>query len=215
MYVPAGRQIRLDPGEPGRHPRVLRPAVPVQARRGAGSGQQFRLQRGREHGRRRADVQRPVRGALRLGPQRDAVPGEGPERRPTSTPGSPTRSPRRTRPRRPRRAPSPGRPAPRRRPARPARARPSRSVPSTSRTSRPTCRPRRTRPSRSSSTTRTTACRTTSPSTRARRAGRPSSRARSSRGSAVKTYDVGALPAGAYSFVCTVHPNMTGTLTAN
>ena len=29
-----------------------------------------------------------------------------------------------------------------------------------------------------------------------------------------RTYDVPALPAGAYSFVCTVHPNMTGTLAA-
>ena len=29
-----------------------------------------------------------------------------------------------------------------------------------------------------------------------------------------RTYDVPALPAGAYTFVCTVHPNMTGTLTA-
>jgi plastocyanin len=28
------------------------------------------------------------------------------------------------------------------------------------------------------------------------------------------TYDVPALPAGTYGFVCTVHPNMTGTLTA-
>ena len=28
------------------------------------------------------------------------------------------------------------------------------------------------------------------------------------------TYDVPALPAGAYAFVCTVHPNMTGTLNA-
>lgn len=32
-------------------------------------------------------------------------------------------------------------------------------------------------------------------------------------GVAEKTYDVPALPAGAYAFVCTVHPNMTGTLT--
>ena len=34
-------------------------------------------------------------------------------------------------------------------------------------------------------------------------------------GVAKKTYDVPALPAGAYTFLCTVHPNMTGTLTAN
>ena len=30
-----------------------------------------------------------------------------------------------------------------------------------------------------------------------------------------RTYDVPALPAGTYTFLCTVHPNMTGTLTAN
>jgi plastocyanin len=29
-----------------------------------------------------------------------------------------------------------------------------------------------------------------------------------------RTYDVPALPAGTYGFVCSVHPNMTGTLTA-
>ena len=29
-----------------------------------------------------------------------------------------------------------------------------------------------------------------------------------------KVYDIPALPAGAYPFLCTVHPNMTGTLTA-
>lgn len=29
-----------------------------------------------------------------------------------------------------------------------------------------------------------------------------------------RTYDVQALPAGTYQFLCTVHPNMTGTLTA-
>ena len=32
-------------------------------------------------------------------------------------------------------------------------------------------------------------------------------------GVATKTYDVPALPAGTYAFVCTVHPTMTGTLT--
>ena len=32
-------------------------------------------------------------------------------------------------------------------------------------------------------------------------------------GVATKTYNVPALPAGAYAFVCTVHPTMTGTLT--
>jgi mono/diheme cytochrome c family protein len=31
-------------------------------------------------------------------------------------------------------------------------------------------------------------------------------------GAAVKTYDVKALPAGSYTFVCSVHANMTGTL---
>lgn len=33
-------------------------------------------------------------------------------------------------------------------------------------------------------------------------------------GVATKTYDIPALAAGAYPFLCTVHPNMTGTLTA-
>ncbi len=33
-------------------------------------------------------------------------------------------------------------------------------------------------------------------------------------GVATKTYDVPALPAGTYGFICSVHPNMTGTLTA-
>ena len=32
-------------------------------------------------------------------------------------------------------------------------------------------------------------------------------------GVATQTYDVPALDAGAYAFVCTVHPTMTGTLT--
>lgn len=33
-------------------------------------------------------------------------------------------------------------------------------------------------------------------------------------GPATRTYDVQPLPAGTYTFVCSVHPNMTGTLTA-
>lgn len=33
-------------------------------------------------------------------------------------------------------------------------------------------------------------------------------------GVATKTYDVPAIAVGTYGFVCTVHPNMTGTLTA-
>ena len=32
-------------------------------------------------------------------------------------------------------------------------------------------------------------------------------------GTETRTYQVQALPAGAYTFVCTVHPNMTGKLT--
>jgi plastocyanin len=34
-------------------------------------------------------------------------------------------------------------------------------------------------------------------------------------GPAVRTYDVTGLAAGTYTFTCTVHPNMIGTLTAN
>ena len=33
-------------------------------------------------------------------------------------------------------------------------------------------------------------------------------------GVTVVVYDVPAIPAGQYTFVCTVHPNMTGTATA-
>ena len=32
-------------------------------------------------------------------------------------------------------------------------------------------------------------------------------------GVATTAYQVQALPAGSYTFVCTIHPNMTGTLT--
>ena len=33
-------------------------------------------------------------------------------------------------------------------------------------------------------------------------------------GVAEATYEVPALPAGTYPFICSVHPNMTGTITA-
>jgi plastocyanin len=33
-------------------------------------------------------------------------------------------------------------------------------------------------------------------------------------GSAAKDYTIPALKAGSYTYVCDVHPNMTGTLTA-
>ena len=39
LHIPTGRTDPALPDEPGRHPRVLRPAVPVQARRRAGPGQ--------------------------------------------------------------------------------------------------------------------------------------------------------------------------------
>ena len=70
---------------------------------------------------------------------------------------------------------------------------------------------RPTRPSRSTSRTTTPASRTTSRS-RTRPAPR-CSRASSSTASGETTYAVPALAAGTYPFVCTVHPNMTGTLT--
>ena len=44
LTVPTGRTVQLYLDQPGRHPRVLRAAVPVQARRRAGPGQQVRLQ---------------------------------------------------------------------------------------------------------------------------------------------------------------------------
>ncbi len=34
-------------------------------------------------------------------------------------------------------------------------------------------------------------------------------------GPAQRTYQVPALPAGSYTFICDVHPNMTGTITAS
>ncbi len=39
-----------------------------------------------------------------------------------------------------------------------------------------------------------------------------SSRVRSSPGPAQTVYNVPSLPAGSYTFVCSVHSNMTGTL---
>ena len=56
--------------------------------------------------------------------------------------------------------------------------------------------------------------RTTSRSTWATRPAPSCSRATIFNGVETRTYDVPALDAGAYAFVCTVHPTMIGTLTA-
>ena len=88
---PAGQRWRRDDGpgradgpapavrQPeGRDPRLLRPAIPVQARRRAGSEHLLRLHRRR--GRRRPDVPRPVRGAVRRRSLHHAVRGQGADR---------------------------------------------------------------------------------------------------------------------------------------
>ena len=74
-------------------------------------------------------------------------------------------------------------------------------------------RSRPTRPSRSSSPTTTPGSPTTWRSTRTPRPARGLEGRDLQRGGR-RTYDVPALPAGTYGFVCTVHPNMIGTLTA-
>ena len=89
MTVPAGRTVQLSLRQQGRHPRLLRPAVPVQARRRAGPDEPVRLH-GQRVGR-RPDVPRPVRRAVRRRPQHDAVRRPRPARRPSSTRGWPTR----------------------------------------------------------------------------------------------------------------------------
>ena len=100
---PARQRGRRDdgPGRPdrpalarqqGRHPRLLRPAVPVQARRRAGSDQPVRL-----HGRCSRcgpDVPRPVRRAVRDRATASCCSRSRRWRRPTSTRGSPARPPR-------------------------------------------------------------------------------------------------------------------------
>ena len=154
---------------------------------------------------RRPDLPRPVRRAVRLRPPSDAVHG------PCHGPGGLRRlAAGQGRHRRMRRPPPATRPeSPRCRwPADPARRQGHRLRPDGPARSRPTRR------SRSTSTTRTPPSRTTSRS-RTGRPGRACSTARSSPASATKTYDVPALAAGAYAFICTVHPNMTGTLTVN
>ena len=107
-------------------------------------------------------------------------------------------------------------PAARRRAAAPASGGPSRSRAVKNvdvRADRDLTRQRPARRSRSTSRTRTPASRTTSRSTRARRPGTEVFKGEIFPGVATKTYDVPALDAGAYAFVCTVHPTMTGTLT--
>ena len=148
-----------------------------------------------------------------VGPQHHAVRRQGADRRPTSTPGWPSKvAEANAAAAGPERRPPSGSagPAPSGAPA-PARGRPDASTLDRQEHRRSTRRPstapadtavqdrlrqpgRRRRP-------------TTSRSTRTRRRARRSSRARSSPGVATKTYDVPALPAGTYTFVCTVHPN--------
>ena len=103
----------------------------------------------------------------------------------------------------PGRQPAAGRVRPRSRSPRPGS--PSTRTPS---------RSRPTRPSRSCSPTTTRGSPTTWPSTRAPPPVRRSGPGEIFNGVETRTYDVPALPAGTYGFVCTVHPNMTGTLTA-
>jgi len=54
---------------------------------------------------------------------------------------------------------------------------------------------------------------TTSRSTPARPPGQEVFKGEIFAGTDSRTYAVSALPAGTYAFVCSVHPNMTGTLT--
>ena len=68
-HGPPGRRARARRAAVGRrHPRVLRPEVPVQAGRRAGRSQHVRL-----HGRGGGHLPRPVRRAVRRLPRRDAV----------------------------------------------------------------------------------------------------------------------------------------------
>ena len=183
MYVPAGRTIQLSLCQPGRHPRLLRPAVPVQARRRAGPDQHVRVQ---GQGQRcRPDVPRPVRRAVRLGPRDHAVRCPRHDRRRLRLVAASSRSPRPTRRRhrpaaaRSERRPAPGQPAP-------AAAPPVPTVAVTARTSRTTddaARPRPNTPFKIDFDNQDRARRTTSRSTRAPRPARRSSRARSSRAS--------------------------------
>ena len=192
---PAGRRARPHhPAQPGREPRLLRPQVPVQAGRDPGQGEHLRL-----HRRGAGHVPRPVRRALRHLPRLHAV--RGARAAQGGVRGLAGQLDREGRARRPRRCP----------PARPP-ARWSRPPPRTSRS------PRRTLSAAANApftihfkNEDAPACRTTSRS-RTPRAPR-SSRATSSTAARRSTTPSGALAAGAYTFVCTVHPNMTGTLT--
>ena len=70
--VGAGRHDRPPRApQPRRHPRLLRPALPVQARRRARAGERVRVL-GRR-GRRGPELRRPVRRAVRRVPRRDGV----------------------------------------------------------------------------------------------------------------------------------------------
>ena len=234
---PARQRGRRDdgPGRPdrpalarqqGRHPRLLRPAVPVQARCRAGSDESVRL-----HGRCsrcRADVPRPVRRAVRDRATASCCSRSRRWRRPTSTRGWPARPPRiRQRRRqapvaRPHRAAAGPHRAAAHRPravARPRRAAVRGATIQLDRerrrcTPRRRSRPRPARRSRSTSTTRTRASRTTSRSTRTRRRASRSSPATSSRASPRRRTTCRPWRPGPTRIVCAVHPTtMIGTLT--
>ena len=219
MMVPAGRTVQLSPRQPGRHPRLLRPAVPVQARRRAGPDEHRSSSRSTT-----ADAGQTFRGqcAELCGTGHSIMLFEvkalSPD--PSSTPGWPAEIAAAQRDA----ATGPERPGERRSERQrtgterwrgAARQGPTVAVDRQERRVRTddAHRPGRTRRSRSTSTTRTRARRTTSRSTRVRRAGRSSSRARSSPASPRRPTTSRRWPPAATHSCAPSIRHMTGTLT--